>query len=178
MSFLFASFLLLAVQAPPAHTESQTSALKFGEPKGWVVKPPASRMRLGEFTLPKADGDAEDAQLGIFYFGGGGGSVQANLDRWIAQMSQPDGRASKDLAKTTKLAATGLAITLVDVPGTSVAETSPGASERFNKPGFRLRAAVVEGKGGPYFVKLTGPAKTVARWDESFLAFLKGLRVE
>ena len=176
MSFLFASFLLLA-QAP-AHTDSQTSALKFGEPKGWVVKPPASRMRLGEFTLPKADGDAEDAQLGIFYFGGGGGNVQANLERWIAQMSQPDGRASKDVAKTTKLEATGLSITLVDVPGTYIAETSPGASERFNKPGFRLRAAVVEGKGGPYFVKLTGPAKTIDKWDESFVAFLKGLRVD
>jgi hypothetical protein len=175
MSFLFASFLLLA-QA--AHTDSQTSVLKFGEPRGWVAKPPASRMRLAEFTLPKADGDAEDAQLGIFYFGGGGGNVQANLERWISQVSQPDGRASKDVAKTTKLEATGLAITLVDVPGTYVAETSPGSKERFNKPGFRLRAAVVEGKGGPYFVKLTGPAKTVGKWDESFLAFLKSLRTE
>jgi len=177
MSILFASILLLA-QAGAAHTESQTAALKFTEPKGWVAKPPSSRMRLAEFTLPKAEGDAEDAALAIYYFGGGGGSVQANLDRWIAQMSQPDGRASKDVAKTQKLGATGLQITLVDVPGTYVAEMSPGASERFNKPGFRLRAAVVEGKGGPYFVKLTGPAKTVGKWDESFLTFLKGLRVE
>jgi len=27
-------------------------------------------------------------------------------------------------------------------------------------------------------VKLTGPEKTVARWDESFMTFLKSLRVE
>lgn len=175
MSLLFASLLLL-VQGP--HTDSQTSALEFVEPAGWVKKPPASPMRLAEFALPRADGDAEDAALGIFYFGGGGGNVQANLERWIGQMSQPDGRASKDVAKTSRLAANGLAITLVDVPGTYVAETSPGSSERFNKPGFRLRAAVVEGKGGPYFVKLTGPAMTVAKWDESYITFLKALRAE
>ena len=171
MLFLLASTLMLLFQAPSA-------ALKFDTPKGWAQKPPASRMRLAEFTLPKADGDAEDASLGIFHFGGQGGSVQANLDRWTSQMSQPDGRASKDVAKTSKLDSSGVAITIVDVSGTYVAETSPGSAERFNKPGFRLRAAVVEGKGGPYFVKLTGPAKTVAKWDESFLAFLKSLRVE
>jgi hypothetical protein len=176
MSFLVASLLLLA---QPAHTDSQASALKLGAtPKGWVQKPPASRMRLAEFTLPKAEGDAEDAALGVFYFGGGGGNVQANLDRWIGQMSQPDGRSSKELAKSSKLDANGLAVTIVDVPGTYVAETSPGSAERFNKPGFRLRAAVVEGKGGPYFVKLTGPSRTIAKWEASFTEFLKGLRVE
>ena len=155
-----------------------TGALKFDPPAGWVSKPPASSMRVAEFTLPKAAGDAEDATLGIFYFGGQGGSIDANLDRWIGQMTQPDGRPSKPLAKTTRFTSRGLAITLVDLTGTYVAEVSPGSAERFNKPGFRLRAAVVETKEGPYFVKLTGPEKTVARWDDAFMGFLKSLRVE
>ena len=123
-------------------------------------------MRVAEFTLPKTTGDAEDATLGIFFFGGQGGNVEANLERWIGQMTQPDGRPSKQVAKTTKFTSRGLAITLVDLSGTYVAEVTPGSSERFNKPGFRLRAAVIETKEGPYFVKLTGPEKTVARWDE------------
>jgi hypothetical protein len=92
-------------------------------------------------------------------------------------MTQPDGRASKDLARTTKLSPRGLPITLVDLTGTYVAEVSPGSTERFNKPGFRLRAAVVETGDGPYFVKLTGPEKTVAKWDEAFMGFLKSLRI-
>jgi hypothetical protein len=154
------------------------AALKFDAPQGWVAKAPGSSMRVAEFTLPKVAGDAEDAALAIFFFGGQGGSVQANLDRWIGQMTQPDGRPSKDLAKTTKISPRGLPITLVDVSGTYVAEVSPGSTERFNKPGFRLRAAVVETKEGPYFVKLTGPEKTVARWDDAFMGFLKSLRVE
>jgi hypothetical protein len=83
------------------------AALKFDTPQGWVTKAPGSSMRVAEFTLPKVAGDAEDAALAIFFFGGQGGSVQANLDRWISQMTQPDGRPSKDLAKTTKLSSRG-----------------------------------------------------------------------
>jgi hypothetical protein len=154
------------------------AALKYDTPNGWVVKPSASSMRVAEFVLPKAAGDSEDASLAVFFFGGQGGSVQANLDRWIGQMTQPDGRASKDVARTTRLSPRGLPITLVELSGTYVAEVSPGSTERFNKPGFRLRAAVIETKEGPYFVKLTGPEKTVARWDDAFMTFLKSLRIE
>ena len=93
-------------------------------------------------------------------------------------MTQPDGRASKDVATTTTMNTTrGLSVALVDVSGTYVAEVTPGSKERLNKPGFRLRAAVVETPTGPYFVKLTGPAKTIAKWNDSYLAFVKSLRI-
>jgi hypothetical protein len=175
MMLTFSGFIttLLAVA-----TFVNVATLKYDTPEGWVAKAPASSMRVAEFTLPKAAGDAEDASLGVFFFGGQGGSVDANLDRWIGQMTQPDGRASKDVARTTRLSPRGLPITLVDLTGTYVAEVSPGSTERFNKPGFRLRAAVIETKEGPYFVKLTGPEKTVARWDDAFMNFLKSLRIE
>ena len=154
------------------------ASLKYDTPAGWVVKPPASSMRVAEFSLPRAAGDAEDAALAVFFFGGQGGTVEANLERWMSQMAQPDGKASKDVAKTSKITSHGLPITLVDVSGTYVAEMSPGATEHFDKPGFRLRAAVVETPGGNYFVKLTGPQKTIAKWDDSFMAFVKSLRME
>jgi len=158
---------------------STTAGLKFDAPAGWVSKPPASSMRIVEYTLPKTGADAEDAALAVYFFGGQGGTVQANLDRWLGQMAQPDGKASKDVANTTELVSkSGLKITLLEVTGTYIAELSPGSPEHFNKPGFRLRAAVIETTGGPYFVKLTGPAATVTKWDESFLAFLKSARVE
>ena len=155
------------------------ASLKVDTPQGWVSKPPASTMRVVEFTLPRAPKDGEDAELAIFFFGGQGGSVQANIDRWIGQITQPDGRASKELAQTTTMQTkSGLKVSLVDVSGTYVAEVKPGATERLNKPGFRLRAAVVETPRGPYFVKLTGPVATIARWDKTFLDFLATLRVE
>jgi hypothetical protein len=169
---------MLAVVLTGSLVAPLSAALKYDVPAGWVSKPPASSMRVAEFTLPRVTGDAEDAMLGIFFFGGQGGNVEANLERWIGQMTQPDGKPSKEVATTSKFTSRGLAITLVDLSGTYVAEVTPGSTERFNKPGFRLRAAVVETKEGPYFVKLTGPEKTVARWDESFMNFLKSLRVE
>ena len=55
---------------------------------------------------------------------------------------------------------------------------SPGSSERHDNANYRMRAAVVETSAGPYFIKLTGPQKTVAKWDASFMAFLKSLRFE
>ncbi len=171
MTTLAIAALAFVIQAPAA-------TLKYDLPPGWTSNPPSSRMRVAEFVLPKAADDAEDATLVITFFGGQGGSVQANFDRWLSQMSQPGGGASKDMAKTSVLKTNDLTVTIMDLPGTFVAETAPGSAERYNKPGFHLRAAVIEGKGGPFFVRLVGPAKTIAKWDASVQAFFKSLRVE
>jgi len=160
-------------------TVAAVAALKFDAPAGWASKTPSASTRLAEFTLPKVAADPEDATLTVYYFGNQGGSVQANIDRWIGQLAQPDGRASKDLAKTTALESkTGLKITLLDVSGTYVAEVTPGSAEHFNKPGFRQLAAVVETPNGPHFVKVVGPAATVAKWEAAIMSFLKSLRWE
>jgi hypothetical protein len=171
-------FCVLALAAA-ALVSAAVAALKFDVPKGWVSKTPSSTMRVADFTLAKAPGDSEDATVTVYFFGGQGGSVQANIDRWIAQMAQPGGKPSKDVAKTSTMqTATGLKVSLVDVSGTYVAEVTPGSTERLNKPGFRQIAAVIETPDGPYFVKLTGPAATVAQWKNSLDAFLRSLRVE
>ena len=168
----------LAIGLATAATLTASAVLKFDPPAGWVSKTPSSTMRVAEFTLPKTGADTEDAAVIVYFFGSGqGGTVQANLDRWMTQMTQPDGRASKDVSKTTSFKTTsGLAVTLLDIPGTYVAEVQPGSAERLNKPGFRLKAAVVETPGGPYFVRLIGPAATVAKWDAAFLAYLRSAR--
>lgn len=166
--------LLLATTSPAVGQ----SALRYDAPDDWVERPSESPMRVTEFQLPRVPGDAENAELVVFYFGGSGGSVEANLERWIGQMEQPDGRSSFEVASTTGFDANGLAVTVLDVPGTYVAAISPASSERVNKPRFRLLAAVVETPVGPYFFKLTGPDRTVARWDQPFSAFLRSVRVE
>ena len=152
-------------------------ALRYDPPADWIEEPAPSPMRVAQFRLPRVPGDPEDGELVLFYFGGGGGTIEANLERWIGQMEQPDGRPSFAAASTTAFNANGLAVTLLDVPGTYVAAVRPGAAERLDKPGFRLLAAVVETPVGPWFFKLTGPARTIARWDATFGAFLRTVRV-
>jgi hypothetical protein len=151
--------------------------LNFTAPSAWQARPAASTMRVAEFVVPKAAGDAEDAELIVYFFGASsGGGADANVERWIGQMQQPDGSASKDKARRDAQTINGLKVTTVDVTGTYVAEVRPGASEHYNKPDFRLRAAVVETPGGPYYIKMTGPAKTMAAADGDFKNFLATVR--
>ena len=168
--------LLLVLSAVFAQASAGT--LRFAAPPEWSARQPASAMRVAEFSLPKAAGDAEDAELVVYFFGGSGGSVDANIDRWIGQMQQPDGRPSKEVARRTERTVNGLPVTVVDVSGTYVAEMRPGSTERHNKPGFRMRAAVVTTPKGPYFIKAAGPAKTMGRWSAAMDAFVDSVRFE
>ena len=149
--------------------------LTYQVPAGWRTEQPKSSMRLAQFVLPRGAGDAEDAVAVIFFFGQGqGGTVDANLQRWAGQMTQAGGRpgAVKD-GKTTTFTANGHTVTVLDISGTLGTDMMTASATP--KPGYRMKAAVVETPGGPYFIKLTGPEKTVARWDASFTAFLKSI---
>jgi hypothetical protein len=148
--------------------------LHFKTPDGWVTEQPSSKMRAAQYKLPKTEGDSEDASLVLYYFGATqGGSPQANIDRWIAQIQQADGSSSKDKAKTETMTVNGLKITTVDVTGTYTAEMAPGSGTTHNDANYRLRAAVIETPKGNYFLKLVGPAKTVGRWEQSYTDYLK-----
>jgi hypothetical protein len=170
--------LALAALLVTATTAINAQTLRYDAPDEWNEQAPASSMRVTEFQLPRVAGDAEDVELVVFYFGGSGGSVEANLQRWVNQMEQPDGRSSFEVAATTGFDANGLAVTVLDVAGTYVAAVRPGSPTQLNKPDFRLLAAVVETPVGPYFFKLTGPARSVARWDRPFAAFLRTVSVD
>ena len=152
------------------------ASLIFSAPAGWKPVATSSSMRVAQFALPRAAGDPADAELVVYYFGGSGGTVEANIERWVGQMRQPDGKPSSAVAKRASRTINGLEATLVDVSGTYVAEMTPGAKERHNSPNFRLRAAVIETSNGPYFIKLTGPAKTIAASEKAFEAFLASLK--
>ena len=155
---------------------SAGAALTFATPSGWQVAEPHSSMRVAQFTLPRATGDSEDAELVLYYFGGGGGSVDANIDRWLGQIRQPDGSATT--ARRDERTVNGLALTLIDASGRYVAAAMPGVSEQMDKPNYRLRAGVVQTPHGPYFIKLTGPQKTVAKWDKAFETFIASLKYQ
>jgi hypothetical protein len=154
--------------------EKSIGPFKVAVPAGWVEQAPTSNMRKAQFSLPKVEGDPEDAELVAFYFGQGqGGSVEANIDRWIGQISQPDGSSSKEKAKTSSRQVAGMKVTLVDVGGTysntMMGNTSP-------RPGYRMLAAVIETGEGPWFFKLVGPEKTVSKWSGSFDQFINSLK--
>jgi hypothetical protein len=163
-----------AISNQQSNSQTATGDLRFKAPDEWTTEKSSSLMRVAQYKLPKAEGDKEDASLVLYYFGSNqGGTAQANIDRWIGQMKQTDGSDSKSKAKTENLTVNGLKVTTVDVNGTYTAEMAPGSQTFHNDENYRLRAAVIETPKGNYFVKLVGPAKTIARWDQSYNAYLK-----
>jgi hypothetical protein len=163
-----------------ARLHSQASpTLKFRAPSGWVEEKTSSAMRVAQYKLPKAEGDSEDGSLVIYFFGQGqGGGAAANIERWINQMKQPDGSDSKDKAKEENLTVNGLKITSVAVSGTYTAEMAPGSGTFHNNPNYRLRAAVIDTPKGSYYLKLVGPEKTIAKWDQSVTEFVGSFKFE
>jgi hypothetical protein len=160
--------------APQASAPGSQGELRLKAPDGWVSERPSSSMRVSQYQLPAAEGDPEGASLVVYYFGAGqGGSVDANLERWIGQMQTPDGKPSKDKAKTENTTVNGLKVTLLDVAGTYAGGDMGGGGAAQSKPNFRMRAGVIETPKGAYFIKLVGPEKTVSRWDQAFQEFVR-----
>lgn len=169
--------------APQSSTGSVPSSqplsgdVSYKVPEGWIVEKPTSEMRLAQYKLPKAEGDADDALLVVFYFGPGqGGTTEANIDRWVNQVKQPDGSPSKDKAKTETLSVNGLQVTTVDIKGTYSGGMSQDSAPKDSNSIYRLRGAVIETPRGSYFVKLTGPEKTVSHWDQAFNDYINSFQ--
>ena len=146
-------------------------------PEGWKRVPPKSNMVETEFSIPGAAADAAE-QPGRMTVMGAGGSIQANIDRWQGQFTQPDGSATKDKATSKKLELAGCKVTIVDIPGTfKDLPGGPAAGGRaIERPGYRMLAAIVETPDrGNYFLKFYGPAQTVAAHADGFRTMVEGM---
>jgi hypothetical protein len=145
------------------------AGMQWTMPATWKAE--AERpMRLATYTV------APGGDCGVYYFGAGqGGSVQANLDRWIGQFQQQDGQPSKAAAKVAKQTIHGLQVTTVDVAGAYTGMGGPTASPGPAMPGYRLLGAIVEGPQGSIFFKFTGPARTVGANKAAFDKMLASL---
>jgi hypothetical protein len=147
----------------------QEGSLQFDVPASWQSEPPANDMRMAQATIP---GPGGPGSLVVFFFGqGGGGGVEANIQRWIDQMEVPAG--SNPAPETFD--ANGYRVTWIDVSGT-LKPSGMGMGPTTEQPGSRLLGAVVEGPGGPWFFKATGPGSTLSAERDNFLGMLKSVR--
>lgn len=144
-------------------------------PEGWKRVEPKSGIVETEFSIP---GDAEAEVAGRMTVMGAGGTVQANIDRWYGQFTQPDGSDTKDKATSKKINVAGCAVTMVDISGTY--KDMPGGpfagGRAIERPEYRMLAAIIEVPDqGNYFLKFYGPAKTVAKHADGFRAMIEGM---
>jgi hypothetical protein len=151
--------------------------ISWNIPAGWSLGPD-NPMRVATYTINPVEGDQDKAECGVFFFEGGkgGGGVQANLDRWIGQIEQPDGKTSSAVAKTNSLKVNGLTITTVELGGIYRMTAGPMMQVKEKKPGYYLIAAIIEGPQGPVFFKMVGPEKTMIAGMKDFLMMLNSVK--
>jgi len=161
-----------AAQAPADEQVADDFTPHFHGQDGWVEEQPTNSMRVRQYHLP-GEGETGDAQVVVFHFGvGGGGGVEANLERWASQVAQPDGSDPLEAMQRSERTVGPVKITQIALSGTYAGDRMPGSGQSQALPGQALRGAVLECPGGPYFVKMTGPEVTVERWEASFETFL------
>jgi hypothetical protein len=167
-----------ATTAPAAAGVATTTAalgpFMMKVPNDWQPKAITSKMRAADYVLPAAPGD--EAELVIYYFGDqGAGTIEDNVERWLGQFTQPDGKATRDVAKiqTTRIA--GQDATLVAASGHYVASAMPGGGEAVDKLDQSLLAAIIASPTGPYYFKLVGAKKTIDASSVQFRAMLDSL---
>jgi len=140
----------------------QVGAFSFKRPENWKWENPSSPMRKAQLTISGKNGAT--ALVTFFYFGPGqGGSVQANVNRWMAQFTAVNGSAVK---ATTTTQQTTTTITFVSTHGIFESGMPGGLTQ--SCPNYALRGAIMASPQGDVYVKMTGPETLV---KEATVAF-------
>ncbi len=149
--------------------------LQWAAPADWTSKG-STRMRAATYGIPAAAGDSEDGECAVYFFGPGqGGSVRANMRRWLGQFRTPEGGPVDESASIEETKVGEIAVTRLEVSGTYLFKPAPFAPKVTPKPGYRMLAAIAQGPAGPIFFKLTAPAKTAAKAEVAFEKMLHSL---
>jgi hypothetical protein len=156
----------------PAVMSLAGGKLQLTAPADWVRKQPQSSIVEHEFAVKASDGDTADGRVTVMSAGGG---IEANIDRWYGQFTQPDGGSTRDRAKLKQIKVAGEEVHLVDMSGTFKDQRGP-AAPAVERPKYRMLAAIIPIRSqGTYFVKFYGPQRTVSDHEKAFLTMIEGL---
>lgn len=171
-----ATVLALVLAAAPLAAQPASLALlgyHTAVPAGWKSRAPRSSMRLAEFEIAAPDGKL-GSEVVVYFFGKGqGGTVDANLKRWKAQFSTPDG---SPVPETITRDSTGtFPITFAEYRGTYARGVGMGSPEAA-KPGQTLLAGIAETPQGTLFIQLFGTTANVVAQRKALMAFARGIK--
>ncbi len=170
--------LMTAAVIVIAGADDATQPIKAGEltfkvPTSWKKERPKSSMRQAQLKVEPVKGDTEPAELVLFAFPNGAGTVEANISRWESQFVEANGKTPK--AKVAEKKGTNVEVTRVEISGRFVAAVTPGAAEKNNKPDSRLLGAIVQTPTAGYYFKMVGPDKTMIDARQAFDAMIASI---
>lgn len=169
-SFCAAAVVALACSGVRAAdpVEFSVATFQFERPDGWAWVVPDSPMRRAELAAPAGDSDAAP-EVTFFYFGADqGGSVDANIQRWVGQFAG-GAEATNAMQRIEQYGPTK--VTYVTATGTFNSGMPGGPTTPMENYG--LLGAILEGTQGNVFVKMTGPDPAVRAAGPAFEAMIE-----
>lgn len=150
---------LTAADAPPFNVGEFT----FNRPANWEWVQVNSSMRKAQFKIQDA-AKRETAEVVFFYFGeGGGGSTQANVDRWLGQFAEPKEKLNSRIEAVN---VGGHKVTYVQAEGTY--QSGMPGGQKTPQPNSMLFGGIIESDHGNIFIRLTGPAALAKASQKEF----------
>ncbi len=146
-----------------AGAQTRGGALAWSTPPGWTERPP-SALRQGDWSLPGG------AECSLTLLPGGGGGLEANVQRWRQQLSLPPATPA-ELAALPHARLLGADALLLELEGTWVGMGGGAPQE-----GWALLGLLSVDGGEARFLKLVGPAARVAAERDAFLALGASIR--
>ena len=142
-------------------------------PTIWQKKAPRSRLVEHEFSIPSDMEEVADVRITIMQAGGG---VEANIERWIGQFSQPDGTATKARAKRQQRKIAEQEVYVVDISGSYKDQPQGPFGPSVDRSDYRMLAAILKTEGGNFFIKMYGHQDLIAKSEAAFGEFLESLK--
>jgi hypothetical protein len=174
-----AGFVGLAVTIflPGADEPKQTvdaKGLTFEAPSTWKSSPPSSNLRRAQLKVEPVEGDDYPAELVVFAFPGGAGSVDDNLKRWQRLFKDKDGNPPEIERKQVK--GKNVDVTRAETAGHYYPAQFGGRPEP-DRPDARLLGAIVMGDEFSYYIRMVGPNKTMTKIRPVFDELLSTIKV-
>ena len=172
LSITFTMCMIGTAIAEDEGTDVTLSGMTSKTPKDWKSEKPSNNMRLTQFALPKAKGDLEDAQLAVFAFPGGSGSLDDNLKRQEAKFLEK----GRD-AKTEEIMVGKIKGTFQKISGTYKKKPFPMATNYTPQADTAQLYVVFEGSDKKqYYITVLGPKKTIDAHEKEVKDWVKGFK--
>jgi hypothetical protein len=175
LSFGLAAVAVLSLGADEPKQTIDARGLTFAVPKAWKSSPPTNQMRRAQLKADPIEGDDYPAELIVFAFQGGAGSVEANIERW--QRLFKDDSGSPPRIETRKVQGKNVEVVRAETHGEYHPANFGGPALPVRKDARLLGAIVVAGETG-YFFRMVGPDKTMKKLTPDFDEMLKSIKVQ
>jgi len=144
------------------HKTFKVADLTFSRPEKWKWVDIQPGMRAAQLEVKGEDGK-NNGEVVFFHFPGGGGGVQANIDRWLGMFQEGKDKIN---AKTEKVKKEHGTVTYVQADGTYMSGM-PGGPKK-PQAETMLQGAIIETPDANVFVRLTGPIALVKAAQADF----------